>query len=352
MTRKAVTRRSVAVPQKPSERGCLPMSETGAQVPRFLDELRRQNASPHTIKSYGGDLLEFAAFLTPPDRPGPALAEIDLLTLREWLAHLHESGAKAVTMRRKVAALRMFFRFLMREGTVPANPARLLRLPKLPQYLPSVPTAELTNALLNDVSEGKLERPYPQRDLAILELLYGCGLRVSELVGLDLEHVDMNEHWLLVRGKGRKERQVPVAARGVDGIRELLTRTLRTPGRTRYLSEPSWFPAQRPRRPADREGVFDSLSRRSFLASPQFPARLRHALTGGWCGLAVNSGIARPRPPIYYPEIHSSILDGLDEGLRFRAPQSLGCRLAVLFEKVGNRHNSLVVIVHAVLLIR
>lgn len=189
------------------------MSETGAQVPRFLDELRRQNASPHTIKSYGGDLLEFAAFLTPPDRPGPALAEIDLLTLREWLAHLHESGAKAVTMRRKVAALRMFFRFLMREGTVPANPARLLRLPKLPQYLPSVPTAELTNALLNDVSEGKLERPYPQRDLAILELLYGCGLRVSELVGLDLEHVDMNEHWLLVRGKGRKERQVPVAAR-------------------------------------------------------------------------------------------------------------------------------------------
>ena len=187
-------------------------------INNFLNELRRKNASPHTIKSYGSDLHEFAAYFTIPDQPEPALADFDLLSLREWLANLHEHGAKSVTIRRKVAALRMFFRFLMREGVAAANPARLLRLPKLPQHLPSVPSAEDTNALLDGVASAQLERPFPKRDLAIFELLYGCGLRVSELVGLDLEHLDINEHWLLVRGKGRKERQVPVARKAWEAL--------------------------------------------------------------------------------------------------------------------------------------
>jgi integrase/recombinase XerC len=198
------------------------MSELLARIESFAEELRRNNASPHTIKSYGSDLHEFAAYFTIPDQPEPALAGFDLLSLREWLASLHERGAKAVTIRRKVAALRMFFRFLMREGVVAANPARLLRLPKLPQHLPSVPSAEDTNALIDGVAMDKNERPFPKRDLAIFELLYGCGLRVSELAGLNLQDLDTHEHWLLVRGKGRKERQVPVARKAWTALESYL----------------------------------------------------------------------------------------------------------------------------------
>jgi integrase/recombinase XerC len=189
------------------------MSDLRASINRFLDELRRKNSSPHTIKSYGSDLEDFLQYFTLPDLPPPEPSQFDLLSLREWLASLHERGVQAVTIRRKVAALRMYFRFLIREGEMESNPARLLRLPKLPYRVPSVPDAEKTNTLLDGVAAATLERPFPKRDLAIFELLYGCGLRVSELVGLDLQHVDANDHWILARGKGRKERQVPVTGK-------------------------------------------------------------------------------------------------------------------------------------------
>jgi len=103
------------------------------------------------------------------------------------------------------------FKFLLREGFVEKNVARMVRTPKMPKTLPEVMTAEQTNALVDGVpgAADKFERPYPARDLAIFELLYGCGLRISELVGLNLEDFDFNERWIRVRGKGRKERQVP-----------------------------------------------------------------------------------------------------------------------------------------------
>ena len=194
------------------------MPELAAQVEKFLEELFRRNASAHTIKSYGADLRDFADYFTLPDQPPPAARDIDLLNLREWLASLHERGAKAVTIRRKVAALRMFFKFLVAEGVVESNPARLLHLPKAPHLLPSVMTAEETNALLDDVASRKVERPLPERDLAIFELLYGCGLRVSELAGLRIEDIDFHEQWVRVLGKGRKERQVPVAGKAWQAL--------------------------------------------------------------------------------------------------------------------------------------
>ena len=98
------------------------------------------------------------------------------------------------------------------------NAPRLLRTPRAPKKLPAVMTAEQTNALLDGVAAGKLERPHPARDLAILELLYGCGLRVSELVGLNLDDLDRSERWLRVRGKGRKERQVPFGGKAAEAL--------------------------------------------------------------------------------------------------------------------------------------
>jgi integrase/recombinase XerC len=124
----------------------------------------------------------------------------------------------AVSIRRKIAAIRSFFKFMLREGVVAANVARLLRTPKAPKTLPRVMTAEQTNYLVDHVAAGQLDRPHPARDLAIFELLYGCGLRISELVGLNFEDFDFAERWIRVRGKGRKERQVPFGAKAASAL--------------------------------------------------------------------------------------------------------------------------------------
>jgi integrase/recombinase XerC len=198
------------------------MSDLGAQIERHLQDLARAAVSPHTLDAYAADLRQFLEFLSPPEAEPPAPAAIDLLTLREWLAGLYRAELSAVTIRRKLAAIRGLFRFLVREGIVPINVARLVRTPKAPKKLPEVMTPEQTNRLLDDVSAERLERPYPARDRAIFELLYGCGLRVSELAGLNLEDIDRAEAWLRVRGKGRKERQVPLPSKAADALERYL----------------------------------------------------------------------------------------------------------------------------------
>src|SRR6202012_3109648 len=130
--------------------------------------------------------------------------------------------AKPATIRRKMASLRSLFRFLAREHRMEGNPARLLRLPKMPKTLPEVPNAEVTNALIDGSSNEDLDRPFPERDRLLLELLYGCGLRISEAMGLNLEDFDRGERWVRVRGKGRKERQIPYGARAAEALENWL----------------------------------------------------------------------------------------------------------------------------------
>ncbi|HYL39648.1 MAG TPA: tyrosine-type recombinase/integrase, partial [Bryobacteraceae bacterium] len=196
------------------------MPDLAAQIRRFIEELRRQNASAHTLRNYASDLEQFLTYFTIPDQPPPVIEKIDALAIREWLGHLYQQRLTAVSMRRKLAAVRSFFKFLMRDGVVPVNVARLVRTPKAPKTLPVVMTAEQTNTLVDSVpgAADRLERPYPARDLAIFELLYGCGLRVSELVGLNLDDFDFGERWVRVRGKGRKERQVPYASKASQAL--------------------------------------------------------------------------------------------------------------------------------------
>ena len=174
-----------------------------SRLEQFIDELRRRNASAHTIRNYAADLQ------TLPE-------QTTLLDLRRWVAGLHERGLSAVTIRRHISAARVYLAFLSREGLVASNTAKLLRLPKAPQKLPPVLTAEQTGNMLDGIPA--VERPHPQRDVAMLEMLYGAGLRVSELVGLNLEDIDYTEHWLRVRGKGRKERQVPYAGKAASSL--------------------------------------------------------------------------------------------------------------------------------------
>ena len=193
-------------------------SELAQTIEDFLGEQARRNDSEHTLRNYRADLVEFLAYFSPPGAEAPALAAIDLLSLREWLAHLYDREQKPATIRRKLASLRSLFRFLSREHRIARDPARLLRLPKMPKTLPDVPNTEVTNALVDGTSREDLERPFPARDRLLLELLYGCGLRVSEAVGLNGEDFDQGERWIRVRGKGRKERQVPYGSKSAEAL--------------------------------------------------------------------------------------------------------------------------------------
>lgn len=198
------------------------MSELGGQIERYLGDLRRAGNSDHTVTAYAADLGEFLDFLSPPETEPPEPRAIDVLALREWMLWLYNRPNTAVTIRRKLAAVRGLFKFLLRESLIPVNVARLVRTPKAPRKLPEVMTPEQVNGLIDGVAANRLERPHPARDRAIFELLYGCGIRVSELAGLNLEDLDRAQRWLRVRGKGRKERQVPMPGKAAESLERYL----------------------------------------------------------------------------------------------------------------------------------
>jgi integrase/recombinase XerC len=193
-------------------------------VKQFLTYLRSvRNSSPHTIRSYDNDLGQFLTFLTPPGKAMPPPQEVTHLMIREFIAHLHDMKLEKSSIARKLAAIRSFFKFAVREGLVVRNPARMVATPKLPKRIPAVLSAEDLNAFLDGVvaepergsRRGKGARASDdsrlmvRRDRAVLELLYASGLRVSELTGLNLADMDRKELMLRVRGKGNKERIVP-----------------------------------------------------------------------------------------------------------------------------------------------
>ena len=185
-----------------------------APVTTFLRHLAvERNVSPHTLRSYRADLTDFEAYLATTSLT-PAAA--DVRAIRGWLAALHARGLDAVSVARKLAAVRSFYRFLVRRGTVPGNPARELRGPRTTRKLVSFLPIDEAHALVGGRALGG---PSRDRDIAILELLYATGLRVSELAGLDLESIDREARTVRVVGKGRKERIVPygaAAARALD----------------------------------------------------------------------------------------------------------------------------------------
>ncbi|MBW6509908.1 MAG: tyrosine recombinase XerC [Desulfuromonadales bacterium] len=168
-----------------------------------------RNLSPHTINAYLRDLQQFGAFMqqacaAPVDTD--SLARVDVLLLRRYLANLQKNCQRSSVVR-KLSALKTFYRFLERQGVIDSSPISAVMAPRRQRYLPKVLSAEQTGTLLDTpVSD------YPQliRDLAICELLYSCGLRVSELTGLDLDSIDLEQRQVRVVGKGNKERMLPV----------------------------------------------------------------------------------------------------------------------------------------------
>ena len=196
-------------------------------IDKFIDYLRyERNASPNTIREYRRDVTQFMQFLTPPGEKTMPLAHVDHRVIREFVGWSYDQKLEKSSVARKLAALRTFFKYCVRERVVKQNPARLVSTPKLPKRVPRVITAEEMNGFLDNILGGspaaaKDKGPARQRkkqgdakimlkrDRAILELLYASGLRVSELVGLNLGDIDRAGQMLRVLGKGRKERVVP-----------------------------------------------------------------------------------------------------------------------------------------------
>lgn len=207
----------------------------------YLHSVR--NASPHTLTNYRRDLEQFVAYLAPPGMSEPGLREVSQHMIREFLGHLHDRGLKKSSVGRKLAAMRSFFKYCVREGLLLENPARLVATPKLPKRIPSVLSAEEMNAFLDQLARIGM-RPSPpdtpgpgtkgserhrgskrgeshlllRRDRALLEMLYASGLRVSELTQLNLADMDQKERILRVRGKGNKERIVPYGSKAEEAL--------------------------------------------------------------------------------------------------------------------------------------
>jgi integrase/recombinase XerC len=242
-------------------------------IEKYLTYLRSvRNSSPHTVLNYGKDLQQFAAYLAPPGEKIPALAKISHQIIREYIGYLHSQGLQKSSIARKLASLRSFFKYCVREGMLKENPARLVPTPKLPKRIPSVLSAEEMNGFLNQLAApekpvdarliprvasetgpGKRSTPGEEglllkRDRALLELLYAAGLRVSELTGLNLVDMDRHEKMLRVRGKGDKERIVPYGGKAQEALEAYW------PVREQLLLQSG--PGRRCRGPAHSEAIF------------------------------------------------------------------------------------------------
>ncbi len=214
---------------------------------RFLEYMRSvKNSSPNTVINYGKDLEQFVTYLSPPGLEPPKLTKVNHKVIREFVGHLHESGLEKSSIARKLAALRSFFKYCVREGLLKENPARLVPTPKLPKRIPMVLSAEEMSGFLDQMAGSKNMTPPRRnkrglaalagkvgqggvirledslllpRDRAILELLYAAGLRVSELTGLNLADMNEKERMLNVRGKGNRERIVPYGEKAAEALR-------------------------------------------------------------------------------------------------------------------------------------
>jgi integrase/recombinase XerC len=242
----------------------------------FTAHLRdERNCSPHTLRAYEREIARFVAFAQEEmSCAGPSAVTPNVV--RAYLAHLHQLHLAKVSSQRALASLRTFFRFLGREGVVEANPARVVATPRAPKRLPEVVTAPE----LADLLDALPATPVGRRDRAALELLYGAGLRAAELVGLDLEDLDLGRRLVRVVGKGNKERVVPFGREAERAVRAYLSE--RALWRARAAGGDDGEPLlvnQRGSRLSDRSlrRIVDSAVFRVALNHHIHPHTLRHA---------------------------------------------------------------------------
>ncbi len=188
---------------------------------RYLEVER--GASEHTITGYTYDLKLFVDYLKK-NRETIDLASIDHIKIRGFLAELHKKGESRNSMGRRLAALRSFFRYLNREGIIEINPAKLVSSPKREKMLPSFLALDEAIRLMEATDDN--ER-FGLRDRAILETFYSAGIRLSELASLNLDDLNLDDGLIKIRGKGKKERIVPIGSKAIKAITEYINRTER-----------------------------------------------------------------------------------------------------------------------------
>lgn len=250
----------------------------------FLDSLAVEKGySPNTCRAYARDLQEFAAYLGwgaaagPPKGAGAKSAptnfdNVDMLAIRGFLGQLYQRNSKT-TMARKLSALRSFFRYLLKLGLVTGNPAEMVATPKQERHLPVYLTVDDMFRLLDAITADSLAG---LRNRAIFETLYSCGLRVSELAGLNVDDVDPGRRMVQVLGKGHKERIVPIgekALAAIDAYRR------RLPGEALALAGGALFLNKFNRRLGTRSiaRILDQLVRQCGLLVPVSPHAIRHS---------------------------------------------------------------------------
>ncbi len=194
-------------------------------IEQFLEHLRyERNVSAHTLRNYASDLEQFVDHIAPADpksgaRKFPELKNVDHLTIREWLAELHSAQKKKASIARKLAALRTFFQFLVREGLLESNPAKLVSTPRQEKKLPKHLSIE---EAIKFIETPDIKTDLGKRDRAMLELMYATGVRVAELTTMNLADIDFRNQLVRVTGKRRKQRIVPFGDPAASAIRDYL----------------------------------------------------------------------------------------------------------------------------------
>ena len=220
---------------------------------RFLGMMRdERGASEHTLRAYSREVRGFAEFLTETLGEGAAMASVEHTHIRAYMATLLDKGLTKASVARALAAIRSWFKWAAKAGLVESNPALLVSTPKLPKHLPRVPSMEEVNRVLDSLGAGSVagkkfashssrkvrgmngapddgggtggeeDSAWPERERVIFELLYGCGIRNSELVGLDMDAIHWNDDAIRVFGKGKKERLVPLGDAAAEAVRAYL----------------------------------------------------------------------------------------------------------------------------------
>ncbi len=196
-------------------------SEIALLADQFLSTLQNERgSSAHTLRAYERELHDFVMYLVEMFGAGVEIKRVEHQHIRAYLGTLYEKGLSKASAARALAAIRSWFKWLARAGHFEQSPAALVATPKLPKHLPRVPTIEQMNRAVDGVSEDFAA--WPERDRLIFELLYGCGIRNAELVGIDLKDIHWANEAILVRGKGRKERYVPLGDAAAQALRAYL----------------------------------------------------------------------------------------------------------------------------------
>jgi integrase/recombinase XerC len=210
------------------------MRDKAGEIDRLADGFlamlaNERGSSEHTVRAYAREVRNFADYLGETLGDGASVKQVEHLHIRAYMGALYERGLTKASAARALAAVRSWFKWLAKEGKVAQNPALLVSTPKLPKHLPRVPSMEEVNRVLNSLDgEGSVATEkqdaaaWPERDRVIFELLYGCGIRNSELVGLDMGSVKWRDDAVLVRGKGRKERLVPLGDEAAVALKAYL----------------------------------------------------------------------------------------------------------------------------------